>query len=323
MKRLLCTMVAASMLILGAPAVKAESIEEPVAEYIEQWGYNVEGILTQWTDERGRTGSFGNNNSNMQHGYQLNAAGTDTTSTRVNESGTTLTYDRLGGPGGASGEQTGYTSLRWGSGRYDSGYSSVGIRGVSGTLLTDNPESNTQSPGAYLWHKNNSIAGDVSTLVSGTVLLTLTLDALVDGSPVHTLPTFATEIDFFFIETTNTGDYQNDIFVVLDPFEPATETFPFNGVEYTFSFGASFNEITGEYARIARSELKLPDDTPIYGWVTQEGAFTSIPTYLTMHYKTLPPPNPPGTTPTPEPGTLLLMGIGLAGLGVIARRRRQ
>lgn len=313
MKRLLCTVVAASMLMLGAPDVKADPIQE--------WNYSVKGILTEWTDTKGATGSFGSNNSGIGRGYQLNSAGTDTTGTRVGSSGTTLEYDRLGGPGGEGGSQTGYTSLRWGD--FWDGYSSIGIQEQSGTLLTDNEESHTQAPGAYLWHKNNSISGNVSTLVSGTALLSLTLDAMVGGMPLGMAATFATEIDFHFIETTNSGLYQDDIFVVLDPFEPSTETFEFMGVEYTFSFGASFQEITGEYANIARAQLGLEAGTAVYGWVTTEGGFTSMPTYLTMHYKTLPPPNEPGTVPTPEPGTLLLMGIGLAGLGVIARRRRQ
>jgi hypothetical protein len=52
---------------------------------------------------------------------------------------------------------------------------------------------------------------------------------------------------------------------------------------------------------------------------TDTGAITIVADYS----YTAPPPPPPPPSPTPEPATLALLGSGLAGLGVLRRRRKS
>lgn len=333
MRKVLIALCAGMMLLAGVTAAKADEVL-----VIDKWDYAVDGIFTTWKDEDGRTGTVYNAGQanrpwHINSGYQLlpDKSGPSTNYTPRKD----VNYNYLHGVRG-DGSAAGYSSLRWGDNNtgYEGVYSSIGIEASNGRVITDpNYNEITQSLGVTLWHNNRPIASTTSVLYTGTVLLTLNLQPALEQAVLDALSpqdlaavqamtdtVFATTMDFFFYETPNDSATPSDIFIIKDPFEAATETFEVAGVEYTFSFGASFQPLTGAYLAAAQQWIGVSSDTVLYGWVTDEDSFTPIETYLTIHYRTPPPPYP---NPTPEPGTILLMGAGLAGLGVIARRRRK
>lgn len=309
MKKLLSLLAVAFTFAILVPIAYAEELAPTP---ITTWGYSVQGIFTEWKDTNNRTGNVTSNNSNVNRGYTLNANGQR--GDRLSTTATSLTYAYLGGEINP-GAQQGYTSLRWGD--RDRNYSSIGMTGATGTVVTDN-KNWASAKGVSLWHDNRSINTSAHTLVSGTALLSLSLTA--GGANGVVLPTYATALDFYFIETDNSTSHPSDIFIVKDPFEAANEYFKFNDINYGFSFGASFEKLTGEALRLAQDALGEPSDTVLYGWVTSENAMTTFDTYLTIHYETPLPPNPP--QPTPEPASMALLALGLGGLAVAARRRR-
>ena len=284
MKRL-TSIFAATMLMLLSTSVA-------FAEVVQEWTYTSDAIFVSWTDENGRTGNAANNPSSVQG---------------VNPK-RTLSYDVLNGSY-APGSQSGYSSLRWGS---NNTYSSIGMTSNSGKLITDG--ANTGS-GVSLWHNNKAINSTDVTIQSGTALLTLDLAPV--GATIAELGTFGIELDFYFIETANASSGSTardpDIFIVTDPFKFASQQFEYDGVDYWFTFEASFNPLTGWFLEQAQRLLGTTDT--LYGWTTSEGQTTNFTTEFAVLYE-----KRPVNTPTPEPGTVLLMGVGL--LGMLGMRKR-
>lgn len=287
MKKVFLTVVAACMLMLAAPNAKAD--------VVEQWQYTSDAVFVSWTDVQERTGNALNNN------------------TAITGIGWTkdLAYDSMFGYPVSGGSQKGYTGLRWGS-NYD--YSSIGLQKQSGTLQTNGQNG----AGVSLWHDNHTISASYSTLQAGSVLLTLDLDP-VNGT--LDAGTFGILLDFYFIETLNgasgSTEHDPDIFIVKEPLEVASQRFMHDGVEYEFSFEASFKPLEGWF--LEEAQRLLGTDDILYGWTTLEGQTSEFNTSFSI--KTITPPAPV-PTPTPEPGTMLLMGLGLAGLGFMTRRRK-
>ncbi len=273
MKRTICTLFAAVLLVGGAATAKAEI-------FIDSWSYNVAGGFISWTSD----------------GY--------------NNSGIYATDRIAGGLPGHSGNV--YRDLSWGpSGNANyNNRSGVSISdAVSGTVYTDQGTAD----GLSLTHRNKSINSIYSTLTGGQVYLTLDLTPNVPG--LESLPTFTTTLAFEFIETPNVGSNQDDIFYILNPLD-SMENFVYDGYEYYFSFFASFmnlNEMFPEYVYTYLDPTKT-----YYGWVTRENDTTVIPTFLQVNSGRI-----PGPSPTPEPGSIMLMGAGLVGLACCVRRRRK
>lgn len=342
MKRLLVCTCLILGLAFAAAAVQAAPIpaEDRDPGVVYNWDYSVSGIFTEWTSKvydrtTTRTGSVDDNtNTGISYGYTMNvdannnASRGDRLAARESAARTTLDYNYVNGAF-RDDSATGYTSLRWGSG---SDYSSVGIQAITGqTVATDNPDLHAAN-GVTLWHDNQTLtfrSGITQLLHSGTVLLTLNLipdisgpewldvdQEVLDALTYMANTTFATELKFYFLETLNGEGHDNDIFILEDPFSATKEVVTVGGVTYTFTFGASFNPINDEYMSIARGLIGT--NKTLYGWVTDENDFTAIPTYLSVHYKTDPPPHV-----TPEPGTVALMGLGLLGLFAAARRCKK
>ena len=255
---------------------------------VTAWNYKLTGIFTQWTDENGRTGTAGNNN----------------TTVRTEGSKISLSYDYLGGtyaPGSASG----YAGLSWGN---IFGRSSIGLVANSGVVTTNGE----RAAGVTLTHNNSPIDTSVKTLAKGIVQIVLELTPVGLGNVAQS---FSTVLNFAFFETPNNGGHEDDIFVLLgNPVQP--ETFVHEGQEYHFTFTDSFRQVDEWYANYAREQLHWDAGVPVYGWTTTENGNTAIPTWFAVRAGAAP-------TPTPEPATMALMGIGLAGLGAFARRHRS
>lgn len=181
---------------------------------------------------------------------------------------------------------------------------------ASGTVYTDRGPAT----GLDLAHYNRAISSSYKTLSSGSVYLTLELTPNIEG--LDSLPTFTTTLSFDFYETPNTGNLRNDIFVITNPMA-SMESFEYDGYWYNFSFFASFQDLNALYAEYVAAFL---GDGQYYGWVTAENDTTTVPTFLQVSSGKIRDDNP---APTPEPGTMLLMGVGLAGLAFMARRRTK
>lgn len=247
--------------------------------FIDSWTYSVSGIFTEWSSDA----------SNGSSGIYTRSAAT------------------LNGTNG-------YRDLSWGPadalwGIIDNYNSRSGVTisdTANGTVYTNGDDA----LGITLTHRNKSIDATYAALTGGKVYLTLTLTANgVDGQVLE----FDTTLSFNFMETTNTGSLQDDIFIVTNV-EASMESFEYEGYWYNFSFTNSFVVLNEAYPAYVNAYLDAGN--PYYGWVTQEGRTTTIDTYLSVSSGKLDQP-----TPTPEPGTVLLMGAGLASLAFVARRR--
>ncbi len=163
-------------------------------------------------------------------------------------------------------------------------------------------------PGASLFHDNNVIDGDATTLMSATLVSTLVLTPLMPpGGPTDPI---LISFNILFEETPNagpcapgTGDPDcADIFVLTNPGALST-VIEVMDVAYLIEVVPSgLIDLSDEACAAADA---APD---CQGFLTEEGQTNIVTTAFTIKK-------------IPEPGTLALLGLGLLGLG-IARRRK-
>lgn len=191
----------------------------------------------------------------------------------------------------------------------------------SGLLIENTPQSgtivtNSLTPQATntFSHINNSISGSYATLRTASISTTLKLTAL-DPDPDVPLPDDTISFDIKFAETSNTAgtcvvgstSVCDDVYVIT--FGSLNNTFVFDGYQYFVSIlktDGPLNPLDPTACTAAGSS------SPCLGFLTREGQKTSVDFGIVITSAAI---------NVPEPGSLALLGLGLAGLGFCRRRK--
>lgn len=319
-KLLLCVALVVSTYCLSQTAV---------ADVIGSWNYEVDANITGYMLGTGtsakyytaedhvtlgndRNGKYGNYSSTSNGGYSY-LVNTDT--------GSKLSW----GEGTRNGYQwSGYTYSQ-----NASKTSSISIEGLGGNYEIG---KDSIQAAATFKHVNQAISGNVLTPSIIDIALSFTFNQVVpEGEKGLSLPV-EVKLHMGFYETTNSGDYQDDIFYFINPFDSITEM-QIEGSDYYVALFSTFKEIdqvedAGYYNLAAARLLADPDSgwqqgDAIWGWITKEGSTTENAKAFTISFSiTEDYPEIPGAS-TPEPATMLIFGLAAAGGLPFALRRRM
>ena len=163
------------------------------------------------------------------------------------------------------------------------------------------------------WTRGTAPMGEGNRAITS---FTLMLSTSLGTGPISYIANFANSLIFDLLlgPGGDTG-IDADIFVLRDTANLVSR-FEYDGVMYEYSYRDAVSELDAAYADYARSVLGLGEGA-LYGFMVAHTQTTGI-----TQFPFIPVVRPvQDTVPTPEPGTCVLMSMGLLAAGLCARRR--